>query len=143
MFHCLPNSAWADWNLAEVAVQLGKTVEHPNQSQLNPGPRADESPCSCDDKSRTDLNLNYRLPLSPEFPESTAIFGLFVRGPGGRPGPLLIPDDPDTEGDDLADAAGLALFWSSPVSPLTQSSSATARKLFRSFCKQINQKQVT
>ena len=45
MFHCLPNSAWADWNLAEVAVQLGKMVEHPNQSQPNPGLRADESPC--------------------------------------------------------------------------------------------------
>ena len=45
MFHCLPNSAWADWNLAEAAVQLGKMVEHPNQSQPNPGLRADESPC--------------------------------------------------------------------------------------------------
>ena len=45
MFHCLPNFAWADWNLAEVAGQLGKMVEHPNQSQPNPGLRADESPC--------------------------------------------------------------------------------------------------
>ena len=46
MFHFLPSSAWADWNLAEVAVQLGKIVEHPNQSQPNPGLRADESPCT-------------------------------------------------------------------------------------------------
>ena len=45
MFHHLPNSAWADWNLAEVAVQLGKMVEHPSQSQPNPGLMADESPC--------------------------------------------------------------------------------------------------
>ena len=43
MFHCLPNSAWADWNFAEVAVQLGKMLEHPNQSQPNPGLRAHES----------------------------------------------------------------------------------------------------
>ena len=47
MFHCLPNFSWADWNLAEVAVQLGKMVEHSNQSQPNPGLRADESPCTC------------------------------------------------------------------------------------------------
>ena len=38
MFHCLPNSAWAVGNLAEAA---GQDDEHPNQSQLNPGPRAD------------------------------------------------------------------------------------------------------
>ena len=41
MFHCLPNSAWADWNLAEVAVQLGNMVEPPNQSQPNPSLRAE------------------------------------------------------------------------------------------------------
>ena len=35
----------ADGNLTEVAVQLGKMVEHPDQSQPNPGLRADESPC--------------------------------------------------------------------------------------------------
>ena len=46
MFRCLPNSAWSDWNLAEVAVQLGKMVAHPNQSQPNPCLRADESPSS-------------------------------------------------------------------------------------------------
>ena len=46
VFHCLPNSTCADWNLAEVVVQLGKKVEHPNQSQPNPGLRADESPCT-------------------------------------------------------------------------------------------------
>ena len=45
VFHPLPNSASADWDLAEVAVQLGKMVEHPNQSQPNPGLRAEESPC--------------------------------------------------------------------------------------------------
>ena len=46
MFHCLPNSARADENLAEVAVQLGKMVEHLNHRQSNPGLRADESPCT-------------------------------------------------------------------------------------------------
>ena len=40
------NSAWADGNLAEAAVQLGKGVEHRNQSQPNPGLRADLSPCT-------------------------------------------------------------------------------------------------
>ena len=39
------SSAWANGNLAEAAVQLGKKVEHPNHSQPNPGLRADESPC--------------------------------------------------------------------------------------------------
>ena len=39
-------SAWAEGNLAEAALQLGKMVEHPNQSQPNPGLRADESPCT-------------------------------------------------------------------------------------------------
>ena len=29
----LPDSAWADENLAEVSVQLGKMVKHRNQSQ--------------------------------------------------------------------------------------------------------------
>ena len=46
MVHCLPNSAWADGNLAEETGQLGKMVEHPNPSQPNPGLRAHESPCS-------------------------------------------------------------------------------------------------
>ena len=46
MLHCLPSFAWADGNLAEAAVQLDKMMEHPNQSQPNPGLRADESPCS-------------------------------------------------------------------------------------------------
>ena len=36
MFHCLPNSDWADGNLAEVAGQLGQMVEHRNLSQPNP-----------------------------------------------------------------------------------------------------------
>ena len=44
-FHCLTLSAWADGNLAEAAVQLGKKVEHPNKSQPNPGPQADGTPC--------------------------------------------------------------------------------------------------
>ena len=30
VFHCLPNSAWADGNLAEGAGQVGKMVEHRN-----------------------------------------------------------------------------------------------------------------
>ena len=45
MFHCLPDSAWADGKLAEAAGQLGKMVEHPNQSQPNPGSPGDVSPC--------------------------------------------------------------------------------------------------
>ena len=44
--HGLPNSAWGDGNLAEVAGQLVKIVEHPNQSDPNPGPQADRTPCS-------------------------------------------------------------------------------------------------
>ena len=45
MFHCLPDSAWADGNLAEAAGQLGKLVEHRNQSQPNPGLRSLGTPC--------------------------------------------------------------------------------------------------
>ena len=37
---------WADGNLAELAGQQGKMVEHPNQSRPNPGPRPPNSPCS-------------------------------------------------------------------------------------------------
>ena len=44
MFNCLPDSAWADGNLAEAAGQLGKMVEHPNQVQPNSGPQADGTP---------------------------------------------------------------------------------------------------
>ena len=36
MFHYLPDSSWADGNLAEAARQLGKLVEHRNKSQPNP-----------------------------------------------------------------------------------------------------------
>ena len=32
--------------MAEAAVQLSKMVEHPNQSQPNPGPLADGTPCT-------------------------------------------------------------------------------------------------
>ena len=45
VFHCLPNSAWADGNLAEAAGQLGKMVEHRNQSQPNPGLSSLGTPC--------------------------------------------------------------------------------------------------
>ena len=41
MFHPPPGSAWAGGKLAELAGQLGNMVEHPNQSQPNPGPQAD------------------------------------------------------------------------------------------------------
>ena len=41
-----PNSAWANGSLAEVAGQLGKMVEHPDQDQPNPGPRANGTPCT-------------------------------------------------------------------------------------------------
>ena len=37
---CLSNYAWADGNVAEAAGQLGKMLDHPKQSQPNPGPRA-------------------------------------------------------------------------------------------------------
>ena len=53
MFHSLPDSDWADENLAEAARQLGKMVEQPNQSQPNPGLRADGTPCKM-----ADTNLN-------------------------------------------------------------------------------------
>ena len=42
-FHC--PSLGKKRNLAESARQLGKLVEHPNQSVLNPSPRQPESPC--------------------------------------------------------------------------------------------------
>ena len=35
-FHCLPSSAWANGNLADVAGQLGKMVEQSDQSHPNP-----------------------------------------------------------------------------------------------------------
>ena len=40
VFHCLPDSAWADGNLAEASGQL---VEDPNQGQPNPVPRVDRT----------------------------------------------------------------------------------------------------
>ena len=46
MFHSLADSAWSGRNLAVAAGQLGKMVEHTNQSQHNPGPRADGTPCT-------------------------------------------------------------------------------------------------
>ena len=36
MFHPLPGSAWADGNLAELAEQLGKMVEHPKTKSIQP-----------------------------------------------------------------------------------------------------------
>ena len=48
IFHTLPDSAWADGKLAELAEHLGKTVEHHvDQSQPNPTLRADTHPCTC------------------------------------------------------------------------------------------------
>ena len=41
----LPDSGWADGNLADVAGQLGKLMEHLNQSQPNLGARADWTLC--------------------------------------------------------------------------------------------------
>ena len=35
LFHLLPGSAWADGNLAELAEQVGKMVEHHNPTQLS------------------------------------------------------------------------------------------------------------
>ena len=48
MLHCLSDSAWADGNLAEAAAagQLGKMVEHRNQSQPNPGLSSLGTPCT-------------------------------------------------------------------------------------------------
>ena len=52
MFHCLPDSAGANGNLAEADGQL---MKHPNQSQPNPGLRADGTPCIESTKSRRKL----------------------------------------------------------------------------------------
>ena len=41
----MPDSAWADENLAERAGQLGKMAKHSNQSQPHPGTRADGTTC--------------------------------------------------------------------------------------------------
>ena len=41
----LRSSAWADGNMAELAVQLGKIVEHLNQSQPNPCDKPPAPPC--------------------------------------------------------------------------------------------------
>ena len=46
MSHCLPNPATADGSLAELAVQVGKMMEHPYQSQPNPGPGSPAQPRS-------------------------------------------------------------------------------------------------
>ena len=49
-FPRLPNSARGDRNLAEVAGQLGKMVELPNQNQLNLGLQPIGTPCRVHDK---------------------------------------------------------------------------------------------
>ena len=64
MFQCLPDSAGANGDLAELAGQLGKMVEQPNQSQPTPGLRADGTPCTEETKEETDnqngiLERNY------------------------------------------------------------------------------------
>ena len=41
LFHFLPSSAWADGNVAEAAVQLGKIVEHSKFKSTQPSPRPD------------------------------------------------------------------------------------------------------
>ena len=45
LFNYLHSCAWADGSLAELAVQLGKMVEHLNQSLPNPGPQPPAPPC--------------------------------------------------------------------------------------------------
>ena len=71
MFHCLPDSAWADGNLAEVAGQLGKMLEHRNQSQPNPGLSSLGTPC-------TNMPFFVRdMPLRKPFLLST-LFGSIV-----------------------------------------------------------------
>ena len=45
MFHCLPNSGSADWNLADVAGAAVKDGGTPKSKSTNPGLIADESPC--------------------------------------------------------------------------------------------------
>ena len=47
-----PLPGFADGSLAELAEQLGKILEHPNQIQPNPGARPPESPCSIPKSSR-------------------------------------------------------------------------------------------
>ena len=41
----VPDSTWVHGSLSEVAGQLGKMMEHSNQSQLNPVARADGTSC--------------------------------------------------------------------------------------------------
>ena len=54
---------WAPENLAEAAGKSGKTVEHPNLSQPNPGRRADGTPCISFkmfiDKMKRDNQIRY------------------------------------------------------------------------------------
>ena len=45
-FYCLPNSVWADRNLAELSGQQGKMVDHPNLSQPKQGLGGDAPPSS-------------------------------------------------------------------------------------------------
>ena len=45
VYPLLACSALADRNSAEVADKLSQMVEHTNKRQLNPGARADETPC--------------------------------------------------------------------------------------------------
>ena len=41
----LSGSVWADGSLAELAGQLGKMMDHPNQSQSNPGQATTRRTC--------------------------------------------------------------------------------------------------
>ena len=59
MFQCLPDSAGANGDLAELAGQLGKMMEHLNQSEPNPGPRPPVSPCIIV-AALSEENLNFR-----------------------------------------------------------------------------------
>jgi len=76
MFQCLPSSAW---NLTEAAVELGKMVEHPNQSQPNPGLLADESPCNVYLTNIFNPHCIYWEVLQDFTPEMKAFNGLFER----------------------------------------------------------------
>ena len=60
MFQCVLNSAWADGNLADAAEQLDNMVERPNQSQPNPGPRGDGTPCIFNDLQYCLVNFLFR-----------------------------------------------------------------------------------
>ena len=77
MFCCPPHSSWTDRNLAEAAGHLGKVVEQPNQSQPNPGARADGTPGT--KLTIMTIQQNYREVQLDSTPEIEVFHMLFER----------------------------------------------------------------